>query len=75
MKRFKNHMRIKITNTDHPLHGKFGTVVRLRFSDNMAWVEMDHREHNNLELFPFPVDDPRTNLTLLAPEECSKANA
>lgn len=73
MNEFKHNMRVKITDTNHPLHGNFGTVMKLNVLDDLAWVRMDHRE-NIKRVFPFPRTDNRSNYTLLAPEQCSEAD-
>lgn len=53
------------------IHGKSGTVVRIRHADNGAWVKMDESLPAHLQAFPS--SDSRANHILLYPEECSEA--
>lgn len=65
---FKNDLRVKVITP--PLKGRFGNVVRLRMSDDNAWVAMD--EDIPEEIRSFPANDPhgRGNHVLLSPEDC-----
>lgn len=77
MKGFKNGGRIVVTNKQHELYGIKGTVVRLRMSDDAAWVRMDERPSGAAQLFPFGSNDAdaRQNNAMLWPDECSPAQA
>lgn len=68
MKRFANGQRVTVK--EGPLEGVQGTVVRLRISDDGAWVKMDKRIESNHDLFPFPAGDSRSHNTMLYPEDC-----
>ena len=43
--------RIKIIDTKHPMYGQGGTIWRLRFSDDQAWVTMDNELPEELQNF------------------------
>jgi hypothetical protein len=46
-----------------------GTVRRLRFKDNGAWIELDGRSATP-GVHPFGVGDPRENHVLAFPQDC-----
>lgn len=71
MRNFSNGQRIKVNLPHDRMHGKVGTVVRLRMGDNGAWVKMDDELPE--ELRSFPVGDSRDHHLLLYPEDCEKA--
>lgn len=73
MIRFSLHERVRVDDSQSPLHGKTGTVVRLRHADTGAWVNMDDALPD--ERRSFPADDPhgRANHVLLYPEDCVPA--
>jgi hypothetical protein len=73
MRRFFNNQRVRVLEPDTGLQGRVGTVVRLRMSDNGAWVQMDEALPD--ELRAFPANDPRGNHILLFPEQCAAASA
>lgn len=76
MKQFKDNQRVRfIVSKYEPssvreewLPGKIGTVVRLRMSDDGAWVRMDDAIPD--EIASFPASDKRRNHVLLYPHEC-----
>jgi hypothetical protein len=70
MKKFENKQRIVVDKG--PLEGLEGTVVRLRRSDECAWVSMDERFYEDSSIYPFPADDSRATHTLLHPWECKE---
>lgn len=76
MKQFKNGQRVVVTDKSHELHGVQGVVVRLRMSDDAAWVRMDERPIKAAQLFPFGNDDndSRQNHAMLWPNGCSPVN-
>lgn len=70
MKRFKNGMKIRVSENGHPLQDKTGKVVRLLFRDDSAWVAMD--EAIPQELASFPLGDSRRDHINLFPYQCSE---
>jgi hypothetical protein len=76
LKRFSSGQRVIVTAAEHELHGIKGTVMRLRSSDDAAWVQMDERPIQAATLFPFQdaEGDPRQNHAMLWPDECAPAN-
>jgi hypothetical protein len=73
MERFKFNQRVRIVSQDglserEQLIGKLGTVVRCRYGDNGAWINMD--DPLDEKLTSFPARDPRRNHILMYPEEC-----
>jgi len=72
MKYFHNKDRVRVAEIGNPLHGKFGTVVRLLERDDSAWVRMD--EDLPMELLSFPdSSDERYRDIVLWPDQCEKA--
>jgi hypothetical protein len=69
MKKFRLGIRIVVNNPDHILFGHFGVIVRIRFSDDGAWTDMDKLEP---KFRKFPDGDPRQNHYLLYPEDCEE---
>jgi len=67
--RLKDGQRVRVVATDHPLVGWSGTVVRLRFGDDGAWVKMDDELPEGCALFP--PNDSRARHALLYPDECA----
>jgi len=76
MKMFRNGQRIRITTTAKTnnvnMAGKTGTVVRLRYGDNGAWVEFDEKIPDAVA--SFSDNDPRRNHMLFYPDECEEIN-
>ncbi len=70
MKSFEHGGRIKISAKDHPMYETHGTVARLRFADEWAWVNMDCEPAKSLEAFP--EGDSWHRHILLNPEDCEK---
>jgi hypothetical protein len=70
MKRFQLGQKIKVKKI-LVLDDRTGTVVRLRHSDNGAWIKIDG-EHSDRIDWPFPADDVhgRANHVCLYPEDC-----
>lgn len=74
MKHFQDGQRIVVTSHSPdepefaPLIGKQGTVVRLRFKDISAWVEMD--EDLPEVTASFPINDHRRHWIILYPDMC-----
>jgi hypothetical protein len=73
MNSFRNSQRVRIVAQDGLdertfLIGKVGTVVRCRYGDNGAWIDMDEPLDENLTIFP--AGDRRRNHILMYPEEC-----
>jgi len=68
MNKFKNAQRIMVVQG--LLEGEAGTVWRLRYCDNQAWVRMDNEPPE--ELRSFPQTDSRGNNVLLSPEQCTQ---
>jgi hypothetical protein len=61
--------RVRITSeSKDEMVGKLGTVVRLRRTDNGAWVNMDR--DLPIALRSFPEHDPRRRHMLVYPDEC-----
>ena len=80
MKYFHNKDRVRVAEIGNPLHGKFGTVVRLLKRDDSAWVRMDEDlwvrmdEDLPMELLSFPdSSDKRYRDIVLWPDQCEKA--
>jgi hypothetical protein len=73
MNNFSHGIRVVVSEPGHIRKGLTGQVVRQRMCDDGAWVEMDARPDDSHSAFPFPVDDTRSNHTLLYPEQCEKA--
>ena len=71
MQSFKRDQRVRVASDyeDGRLHGKVGTVHRIR-TDGGAWVEMDDPLPD--DLCRFPADDPRGKHVQLYPEECER---
>lgn len=75
LKRFDNGLAVKvIEHDDSRMVGNIGKVVRLRISDNGAWVRMEKRLTDSGD-FPFSEPDERANHTLLYPDQCEKVTA
>lgn len=53
-----------------PIEPTLGTVVRMRRSDNGAWVALDKRIDY---VCPFPADDSRATHVLVFPENAEAA--
>ena len=65
---FHTGQRVKITQKDHPLYGKTGTVSRCRITDDGAWITMD--DDLPKECQSFPKEDARHRNILFFPEDC-----
>ncbi len=74
MEIFSNNQRVIVTDSDNPLIGEAGKVVRLRRSDRAAWVNMDRDVPEGLRSFPSTDPDGRANHVILYPWECEEAN-
>lgn len=72
MKRFKDGQRVRVVAKGSLLTGCTGVVVRLRRSDDCAWVEMNADLPETLYA-RFPRDDPRARHVLLDPADCEMA--
>lgn len=68
MSGFENGQRVIVTAQHHPLKGKAGAVVRLRRSDEAAWINMD--DPIDSRFAEFPRGDARRNHQMFYPEEC-----
>lgn len=72
VKSFSDGQRVSVRSVDgeysdpKPIEPQLGTVVRVRRSDNGAWVRLDKR----IAECPFPADDDRANHVLVFPENC-----
>lgn len=73
MRRFENNQIVIVTDSKHPMHGKTGRVVRLRYADIAGWVQMD--EQPPAWICPFPANDEagRGKNLLLHPRQCEAA--
>lgn len=69
LRSFRDGQRVTVIAAAHQLHGRTGTVVRMRRGDDGAWVRMDERLPPNLVLFA----DERARNALLYPDECAEA--
>ena len=69
MIRFHNNQRVTVVDGDDA--GKTGTVVRLRMSDDGAWVKLDSEPAHPR----FPADDSRHCDVMLYPEQAEPAKA
>jgi hypothetical protein len=65
----EQNSRVRVTDKNHPLEGKTGTVVRPLIRENGAWVQMDKPLPNKLE--SFPKGNTRHHHILLYPEQCT----
>lgn len=68
--------RVRIVSPDavkYGIEGRTGTVTRLRWGDNGAWVEMDRTLPKALRVFP--EDDSRARHLILYPDECREVPA
>lgn len=72
MKSFTVGAKVKVTASDHPLAEKTGTVRRLRYGDNAAWVNMDDEIPEVIRMFPRNAPFNLGNLALLYPGDCVK---
>lgn len=71
MKRLLMGQRVRITDRQHALHGRAGKVMRVRHSDEGAWIHMDTAIPERDRAFP--AGDPRQDHVLLFPEQCARA--
>jgi len=70
VKPFRGNQRVLVLDPEHGAHHMTGTVVRLRRSDNAAWVNIDD-DCWRKELAAFTDEsDPRHRHVLLYPEQC-----
>ncbi len=72
MNQFRNKLRVKIVDDEHPCHGKEGRVVRLRMADNGAWINMNEEVPDDFRSFPVSDEAGRRNHLLLYPEQCEE---
>ncbi len=72
MNQFRLHQRVQITDPSLNVHGRTGRVIRLRYGDSSAWVEMDEPLPDASRTFP--ADDPggRARHLLICPEYCKE---
>lgn len=70
---FTGIARVRVTDEEHPMVGKFGMVWRQRRCDYGAWVAMDSEVPESVR--EFPADDPhgRGRHVLLYPDQCEPA--
>ncbi len=71
MTRFHNYQKVKVVAPEEwnqPVNGMTGIVVKLRRSDDAAWVKMDC--DLPVELQSFPPGDERHRDLKLYPDEC-----
>ena len=71
MKYFALRQRVQVLPDGTALDGRIGTVVRLRISDDGAWVQMDNDLPADLCSFPDPADNRHRNI-MLYPEQCQE---
>ncbi|MDZ4250899.1 MAG: hypothetical protein U0990_12555 [Candidatus Nanopelagicales bacterium] len=69
MRNFTDGQTVKVADTEHPLVGKAGTVVRRRMADDGAWVRMVDDIPTSMRQF----SDERKNNVLLYPYQCEPA--
>jgi hypothetical protein len=71
--RFDLHQRVRVTERSSSLFKETGTVVRLRHTDRVGYVQMDAPPPPELRAFP---DDPtRARWVALWPEQCGPVRA
>ena len=73
MERFANGQKIVIKKGADELIGKTGTVARLRFADEFAWVKLDERPPEMFCAFPADDESGRGAHILLNPADCEAA--